>query len=345
MTTSPSNPHSRPTLAQVAAKAGVSHQTVSRVINGFPGVRAATRQRVQAAIDELGYRRNVAARALVTKTSRLVGVIAIGSFHYGPTSTLSSIDNAVRDHGYMTLLATVKGKDERGLKVAVERCLEYAVDVLIVIANQEVWVRYVGGLDTGVPVILVGPQPSDMAELTCMSVDQVHGAQMAIDHLGQLGHRSVALLAGPSAWIDAQQRLSAAVEQCRRRSIEFEVLPGDWTAASGFAAGQQLVRRPVGDRPTAVFAANDQMALGLLSALNRGGISVPREISVIGFDDVPDARYYSPALTTVRQDFETLGHRVLEQALRLLAGQQVEDRTLAPILKVRDSTAPVTLNS
>lgn len=341
MGTSPSPHHPRrPTLAEVATFAGVSHQTVSRVVNNFEGVRPATRERVQAAISELGYRRNTAARALVTNESKLVGVIAVGSFLYGPTSTLASIEGAARDHGYMTLLATVKDADEKNLNSAIDQCLERSVDALIIIANQEMWVRYTSTLNIDIPLIVVGPRPFDIGSLTCMSVNQAHGAEIAINHLDSLGHKKIGILAGPRDWVDAQQRLSGALTACYRKDIVAEVHEGDWSSKRGFQVGMEILETSQHDRPTAIFANNDQMALGLLSAFNQHGLSVPHDISVMGFDDTPDAEYYSPSLTTIRQDFTTLGTKVVSACLDLIYGREPNFELVAPILKVRTSTAP-----
>src|SRR5699024_1389698 len=242
MNTTPHNqPNHRPTLAEVAAVAGVSHQTVSRVINSYPGVRPATRERVQDAVRKLGYRRNTAARSLVTNESRLVGVIAVGSFLYGPTSTLAAIEDAAREHGYMTLLATVKDTDGANLGAAVNECLERSVDALIIIANQEMWVRYSSTLDVDVPLIVVGPRPNDIGSLTCMSVNQAHGAEMAIEHLDFLGHRKIGILAGPRDWVDAQQRLSGALTACYKKRIESGVRESDWSAKQGSETGREVM--------------------------------------------------------------------------------------------------------
>ncbi len=334
----PHHPPRRPTLAEVASLAGVSHQTVSRVVNNFEGVRPATREKVQAAIKELGYRRNTAARALVTNESRLVGVITVGSFLYGPTSTLAAIEDAAREHGYMTLIATVKDTDRKNLDAAVNECLERAVDALIIIANQEMWVRYTSTLKIDIPLIVVGPRPNDIGALTCMSVNQSHGAEMAIEHLSALGHKKVIILAGPRDWVDAQQRLSGALTACYRRGIVSEVREGDWSAKRGHQVGREILEMPGHERPTAIFAANDHMALGLLAAFNQDGLSVPADISIVGFDDSPGSEFYSPPLTTIRQDFTALGTKVLAACLSLIRDEKPDIELVDPILLVRAST-------
>lgn len=334
----------RPTLAQVARLAQVSQQTVSRVVNHYPGVRPSTRERVQNAIDQLGYRSNIAARALVTNHSQLIGVIAVGSFLYGPTSTLASIDEAAREHGYMTLLATVRHHTQDGLENAIEQCLQRNVDGLILIASRERWVRYASELELDIPFIVVGPPPSDVEDLTSLGVNQTAGAKLAVQHLVGLGHRRIALLAGPGEWVDAQLRLSGAVTECYRNGITAEVFSGDWTAARGYQVGVEVAAREPAARPTAVFAANDHMALGFITALATKGLSVPKDVSVIGFDDVPEAEFYYPPLSTIRQDFRVLGERVMAALLDLLDGKTPDTTLVAPILKARASTAPLTVD-
>ncbi|GAA2182530.1 LacI family DNA-binding transcriptional regulator [Brooklawnia cerclae] len=331
-----------PSLKDVAERARVSHQTVSRVINDLPGVRPSTRSRVLEAIDDLGYRRNNAARTLVTQRSGIIGLIAVGSFLFGPTSTLAAVEEAARRHGYVSLLATLRAGAESGLTDAVEAALNHDVEALVVIASRESLVRRTAELRLSIPVIVVGPSPADVDDLAALSVDQAAGAVAAIDHLAALGHRSVALLAGPQDWVDAQQRFAAAHRACDRHGMSWQVLAGDWTSRSGYQAGLSLVADREAGRgsPTAVFAANDQMALGVLAALNEAGVGVPEEISVVGFDDIAGADYFSPPLTTVRQDFTTLGHKVLRATLAALAGEAPDLSPVPAELRVRASTTP-----
>lgn len=327
-----------PTMAEVAAEAGVSHQTVSRVINGFPGVRPATRDRVQAAVGKLGYRRNLAARALVTKHSGLIGVIAVGSFLHGPTSTLASLERAARDHSYLTLIATIAETSEAQFRAALDEFLERSVEAVIVIASRESLVWFAGTLKLDIPLIIVGPRPTDLDDLVCMSVDQTAGARLAIAHLAELGHRDITLLAGPSNWVDAQRRLDGALAECAERGIQPRLARGDWSPASGHAAGVQIAELPSAARPTAICCANDHMALGALSAFHQYGIEIPTEMSVVGFDDLPGSGYYYPGLTTVHQDFETLGTRVIIAALKMIGGEAPDTEPVPPILVSRAST-------
>ena len=336
------SPDGRPSMAQVAAHAKVSHQTVSRVVNGATGVKPATRERVEAAIRELGYRRNNAARTLVTSRSGLIGVIAVGSFLYGPTRTLAGIEEAARSHDFTTLLATIRsggdGELSEQFERAIDTCPDRSVEAIIVIAAQEDVVRQVPMFAVDVPLIVVGPPQSHLPGLSTFSVDQRQGAKDAIAHLGELGHRRILVLTGPGRWIDAQERRTGALDECEARGIAAEVVAGDWSPASGYEAGRALADRADGV-PTAIFSANDAMALGLLAAFNEAGVTVPDDVSLIGFDDIPEAGYFSPALTTVHQDFTTLGHRVLEAAAALIGGQEPDMSAVPPVLLVRSSTA------
>jgi DNA-binding LacI/PurR family transcriptional regulator len=329
-------------MAQVAAHAHVSHQTVSRVVNGSTSVRPATRERVEAAIRELGYRRNNAARTLVTSRSGLIGVIAVGSFLFGPTRTLVGIEEAARSRDFTTLLATIRsggnGELAEQFEQAIDNCLDRSVESIIVIAAQEDVVRQVPMFDVDVPLVVVGPPRSHLPGLSTFSVDQRQGARDAISHLGELGHSRILLLTGPGRWIDAQERRTGALDECAARGIAAEVVAGDWSAASGYEAGKALLSNAAG-MPSAIFSANDAMALGLLAAFNEAGVRVPDDVSLIGFDDIPEAAFFSPALTTVHQDFTTLGRRVVEAAAALIGGDEPDMTAVPPTLSIRSSTS------
>ncbi|MGO1714589.1 MAG: LacI family DNA-binding transcriptional regulator [Ancrocorticia populi] len=326
-------------MAEVAKVAGVSHQTVSRVINGFPGVRPDTRERIEAAIKETGYRRNSAARTLVTRRSGLIGVIAVGSFLYGPTSTLAAIDEAARKHDYTIMLSNIREGSETEFRNAVESCLDRAVEAVLIIATREVLVEYLHAMQIDVPTIVVGPsQDSVPGGLNTMCVDQEQGAHMAVQHLIDLGHRDITLVTGPHNWIEVQERCEGAKRTCAEAGIKPTIYEGDWSAAFGYQLGKKLTD-PEGSLPEAIFAANDHMALGLIAAFHENGIKLPEDVSIVGFDDVPEASFYTPSLTTIHQDFTTLGRRVLEAALALLDDERPDMTPVAATLNVRASTA------
>jgi len=327
-----------PSMSDVAALAGVSHQTVSRVLAGHPNVRPRTRARVLTAVAELGYRPNTAARTLATGRSRTLGVVSMNSTLYGPASTLYSIEAAAKLAGYFVTVASVRSFDRTSLHEATARLLSQAVDGLVIIAPLASAVDALRDLPTDTPVVAVDGDPA--AHPAVVRVDQVTGARIATEHLLAAGHRTVWHIAGPPDWLDAQGRIAGWQDALRRAHAEVPpLLNGDWSARSGYQAGQVLARMP---DVTAVFAANDQMALGLLRALGERCRLVPAEVSVVGFDDIPEAAFYTPPLTTVRQDFDAVGKRSLHMLVeQITAGPSGTGQVLVGTeLIVRQSTGP-----
>ncbi len=325
-------------MADVAGLAGVSHQTVSRVINGSPQVRPATRDRVLAAMRELDYRPNLAARALVTGRSRTVGVVSFDTTLYGPASTLFGIERAAHEARYFITVVSLAALDRSSVLNAVERLRAQGVEGILVIAPQEWAARALADLPQDVPVVAVEGGHPDAAPL--VAIDQFAGATAATEHLLGLGHRTVWHIAGPPDWIEAQQRADgwrATLEAAGAPVMP--VYSGDWSPRSGYEIGRRLA----GDTDvTAIFVANDQMALGVLRALHEGGHSVPDRLSLVGFDDIPEAPYFTPPLTTVRQDFIEMGRNSLRMLLELVeSGERprAEHRTVEPELIIRSSTA------
>jgi DNA-binding LacI/PurR family transcriptional regulator len=327
-----------PSMNDVAGLAGVSHQTVSRVLAGHPNVRAQTRARVVAAIDELGYRPNRAARALATGRTRTLGVISMNSTLYGPASMLYGIEEAASVADYSVTVASVRSIDRASLRHAAGRLLDDAVDGVVVIAPLVSAGEALGDLSPGVPVVAVDGDPGSPG--TVVRIDQEAGARAATEHLLAAGHRTVWHLAGPADWLDARARIQGWRAALRDAAAEEPpLLTGDWTAGSGYQAGQVLARVP---ELTGVFVANDQMALGVLRALSEHRRRVPGDVSIVGFDDIPEAAYFTPPLTTVRQDFGEVGRRSLRALLSQIdggpeAGQRIVVDTA---LIVRQSTAP-----
>ncbi|GGS49973.1 LacI family transcriptional regulator [Planobispora rosea] len=327
-------------MADVAKVAGVSHQTVSRVLNDHPNVRAETRTRVLAAIDQLGYRRNLVARALVTRHSRTLGVVSFDTTLYGPASTVYGIEQAARDAGYFVSIVSLRTIDRAGVHDALEYLAEQGVDGIVVVAPQRSAARALADLPAGVPMVAV--EGDHAGDVSVVSVDQVEGARLATEHLIGLGHETVWHVSGPSDWLEAEGRIAGwrGVLIAGGRPVP-EILPGDWSPRSGYQAGQKLARM---EEVTAVFVANDQMALGVLRAFAEAGVEVPGRVSVVGFDDVPESEFFSPPLTTVRQDFGAVGRNSIEILLRQIeAGQDLPHERLVvpPLFKVRASTAPV----
>jgi len=311
--------HRRPTMVDVATKAGVSHQTVSRVLNGFDGIRPETRGRVLDAIDELGYRRNDAARRLASARSGLLGVVTSALPQYGPASILVGLETASRAAGYQLTTANVVDVSTRNFMVAVDQLLEQAVEALVLVVPHLDILAIVPDLEAAIPVVVVEGDLST-TPLTA-GVDNLEGARAATAHLLDLGHSTVVHVAGPAGWAESAARIEGWRTELVSRGSDVPPLrwAGDWSARSGFIVGETLAREP---DVTAVFAANDQMALGIVRALVSNGRRVPEDVSVVGFDDLPEAAYFNPPLTTVRQPFAKLALNVVDLVTRALDGQE-----------------------
>ncbi len=325
-------------MADVARLADVSQQTVSRVVNGSDGVRPATRARVQEAMRMLGYQPNSVARALATGRSRTLGVIVGEPAHHGPASMLFGVERAAHAAGYNINIMAPQGVDRRSTFDAATRLRAQGVEGIVAIAPRPQAARGLRELPNDVAVVAVAADPD--GGVSRVAVDNALGAGMATRHLLELGHRSVWHLAGPEDWTEAQQRLIGWRDTLRAARVPAPPpLLGDWTARTGYALGAQLLER---SDVTAVFTANDQLALGLLRRLHEAGRDVPGALSVVGFDDLPESAYFNPPLTTIRQDFIEIGRRSVRLLLDTIGDRERSSRheTIAPELVVRGSTGP-----
>jgi DNA-binding LacI/PurR family transcriptional regulator len=323
-------------MADVAAAAGVSHQTVSRVLNDSPLVKEHTREKVLASIAELGYRRNNAARMLATNRSGRIGMISAHLALYGPSMIAVAVQEAGHAAGYDVSLVGVNDFSAESLRGAVDRLLDEAVEAIVVAVAHGSSMERALSLELPIPVVIA--QGVSQGQPMAAGVDQVAGGALATDHLLDLGHRHVAHVTGPLDWVEAGQRRQGWQEaHARHGALPGPELTGDWTARSGYDAGLRLAEDGA---VTAVFAANDAMALGVLKALHERGRRVPQDVSVVGFDDTPESAYFWPALTSVTQDFEAHGRCAVELTLRALTGEPAPAADLiAPVLVPRDSTA------
>ncbi|MEU4160832.1 LacI family DNA-binding transcriptional regulator [Actinoplanes sp. NPDC026670] len=325
--------------SEVAKLAGVSQKTVSRVFNDEPYVSDEIRQRVISAARELGYRRNNAARQLTSGRSHRLGVVSLGTALYGPASLLVGIERAARALGYALSVVNTAEGDADGIVGAVETLLNQGVDGIVLSEPIDLGpIRLV----SDVPVLSLGQLPGVTAPLviTAGSTADVP-ARMATEYLLGLGHRTVHHVAGPQRWYSARERAAGWRTTLLNAGITPpEMVEGDWTAASGHAAGQRLAADP---SVTAVFAGNDDMAIGVIRAMARAGRTVPADISVIGFDDIPVAAYVNPPLTTISQSFDSLAATALAALVR-----GIERPGETPLMNdvqfggivVRESTAP-----
>jgi len=332
-----------PTMGDVAKLAGVSPQTVSRVVNAREYVGGDTRERVLMAMRELSYRPNRAAQALVTGHSNTLGVISIDTVAFGPSSVLLGLEHAARAQGYFVSIARLAALDRSSLLQALDQLQRQRVEGILLNAGQDGITHALDRRVMDVPLVAV--EDTTEALVPIVAVDQVAGAVAATRLLLDLGHRNVAHIAGPRDWSSARRRMEgwrAVLE-----SAEVPVPPplfGDWSVRSGYELGALLAE----DREvTAVFAANDEMALGAMRAMFEAGRAVPGDVSIVGFDDVPFARYLTPPLTTVRQDFEEIGQRSVHLLLNAIHG--IEDSrvraAITPELVVRDSTGPALIRA
>ncbi|NDL59981.1 LacI family DNA-binding transcriptional regulator [Phytoactinopolyspora mesophila] len=325
-------------MTDVARAVGVSHQTVSRVLNDHPNVRPETRERVLEAIKSLGYRRNSAARALVTRHSGMLGVVCFDTTLYGPASTVYGIEQAARAAGYFISIVSLKEITRANVQEAIDHLADQGVDGIIVVAPQRSAAQAIADIPDGIPVVAVEGGHAPGASVVC--VDQVAGATAVVEHLLELGHETVWHVAGPPDWLEAEARLLGwreVLEAAGRAAPK--PLPGDWSPRSGYEAGRQLLRMP---DVTAVFVANDQMALGVLRAFAEAGRDIPGEVSIAGFDDIPESEFFSPPLTTVRQDFAKVGSRSLDVLLRQMdssGSADLERVVVPPEFVQRESTA------
>ncbi|WP_234416076.1 MULTISPECIES: LacI family DNA-binding transcriptional regulator [unclassified Actinomyces] len=329
----------RPGMMDVARLAGVSHQTVSRVINRPESVRPATLAKVRAAIDQLGYRPNMAARALVTASTRMIGVVTTGSHFQGPASTTAAIEVAARQAGYATLVTALKREAddaEKEIRDVFDFLIERGVDGIIAVAPQTWIATSAERVARAVPLVVVADGLTPSERIHVVSVDQELGARMAVGHLLGLGRKRIAHLAGPADWYDALARARGWRAALEDAGCEIPpMLTGDWSAERGYEVGAEMVARGL---PDAVFCANDLMALGVLAALRDQGVRVPEEVAVVGFDDTPGTAFFSPPLTTVRQPFDELGVLCMEVLLRAIDGEAGTTHSISPTLRVRRSS-------
>lgn len=305
---------------------------MSRVLNDHPEVAVSTRERVLSAMDELGYRMNNAARALGTRRSRTIGVLASDALQYGPSRSIAAIEASARAAGYWVSAAFGEAGNAAAVVAAVDHLIAQGVEGIVVVAPHARTLEALDALKVDVPILTLHASGHGSRGL---SVDQVAGGRLAAAALADAGHTRIAHLAGPADWLEAESRADGFAAELDARGLPpGPVIAGDWSAGSGYAAVDAVRDAGV----TAVFAANDQMALGLLGGLHEAGLAVPGDISVVGFDDIPDSAYYWPRLTTIRQDFDELARRAVET---LVGGADAAASDLAPVAPVLISRASI----
>lgn len=329
------------TLDDVAARCHVSYQTVSRVVNDSPLVAEETRARILKAIAELNYRPNRAARRLATRRSNLIGMIGSHMTYYGPAQVMVSIEETAKRKGYNLVFSGVENPNEAELLAAIDDLCEQQVDGLVIGVRFDRWISAVRDHCRGVPFATVGNRIDK--EIPAVVMDQFHGVRLATEHLLQLGHRRIACITGPMDWPAAKERYRAWLSTIRKAGLEpGPHREGDWSTESGYQAAIKLL---ASGSPmfTAILACNDHMALGALRALHANKIQIPHQISIAGYDDLPESRFFEPPLTTVHHDFVAEGEYCVKTLLRMINREPIDIplQILRPELVVRESTGKV----
>jgi DNA-binding LacI/PurR family transcriptional regulator len=326
-------------MLDVAELAGVSYQTVSRVINNQPYVSDDARQRVQNAIDTLGYRPNKVATTLRSKLSKTIAIILYGSWFHGPVQVALNVEMAAKASGFDVILANVTETEEQVIQ-ALQHVKDWSVDgVVMIIPAQGVKLDEIWRISEGIPVLYIESQPS--ARVPSISLDDVYGTQMVVEHLIGLGHSQFCEISGPMNWYSAQLRHQACIDTLKAHGIDQPIhIEGNWSTPGGYQATRRLLEQ--GHQFSAVVAANDSMALGAYRALHQAGLRVPDDVSVVGFDDILEAAYFTPPLTTVSHDYIQLGSLGFEYLMRLMDDPEtlIEQKLTRPKLIIRESTAP-----
>ncbi len=331
----PAVKNKRPTLRDVAREAGVSYQTVSRVINEQDNVSEATRRRVTETIKALGYRPNRAAQILQTERSNTIEVVL---FYYGFNLFIYEMARRAQQLGYHFVISAIT---EQEFTSTLESAASRFVDGLILVPNSVMTEDYgtLLELTNGIPLVQIGSRSG--VNMPSVTYDQKQGAKLAVQHLIDLGHRQIAEISGPLTNHDAYDRHVSYESTMRDHHLPpGPMVEGEFQIESGYRGMNQLLDS---GRPfSAVFIANDSMAIGAHSALRDRGLRVPDDLSIVGFDDVPEAAHFVPRLTTVRQDFQLLGGLAVEYLASLIERPEIplHQRVLQPQLIVRESTAP-----
>ena len=333
----PTPPPKRATLLDVAALAGVSRQTVSRVINDSPHVSARTRRRVLQAIDQLDYSPNLIARSLRGKQACVIEVIVSCIGYYGPPKLIDSVERSAQARGYKLMLSNLEGTDRDRIPYILGNLQGRVVDGIIFFGFvQNEFYKQLIQACAGFPYIEVISELG--AQTPSVLTDQYHGGKLATQYLIDRGHTAIAEISGPFLWHASQARHKAWLDTLAANGLTPGMsLEGDWTPVSGYKAMHQLLDS--GAPFSAVFCGNDQMALGAMAALQERGLRVPDDVSVVGFDDIPEGAFFHPPLTTIREDYDELGKQSVEYLLEIIQNPQAprHQRVLYPTLVERKS--------
>jgi LacI family transcriptional regulator len=329
-------PSSRVTIKDVAAQAGVSVATVSKVINGRYGVSAATLARVQAVIADMGYEASLVAQSLRNHRTNVIGIL-VADLEPFSTELLKGAAKAIRDTGFELVVYSAGGRtsDHQGWERRyLSRLSGTLIDGAVIVTPTVVDVHY------GAPIVAVDPHTGP-TDLPTIDSDNLHGARLAVEHLLGLGHRRIAMLSGRpdlQSSLLREEGYRTALTQAGIPVDESIIRAGDYDPAVSTDAAHELLRLP--DRPTAIFAGNDVTGIATIEVATSLGLRVPEDLSVVGFDNIPEAALCSPGLTTVEQPIHEMGRLAIDMIVSLINGQPVEKThiTLATKLVIRRST-------
>jgi LacI family transcriptional regulator len=322
----------RATIKEVASVAGVSTQTVSRVINERPDVSPETRKRVQEVIKELSYQPSALARSLISQRSYTLGVVTAGLRHIGPARTLSGITSAATDAGYSLLLKELPDYDTEDITPIFQAFLSQHVDGIIwavpEVGKNRNWVDNPPA-DIDIPVVYITMETQE--NLSIVSVDNYLGGRMAMSHLLEQGCHRIGHISGPLEWWEARQRMAAWKDALHEAGLEVSdrnYAEGTWSSASGALAIEMLFHQyPDMD---AIFVANDQMALGVLEFFAEKKIRIPEEIAIVGFDNIPESGFFYPPLTTVQQDQHLVAKVAVAEVIKIIETSWQESEPVRP---------------
>ena len=327
----------RVTLSDVADAVGVSSQTVSRVLNNHPSVRPETRQKVLAAVQALGYEPNLAARLLASGSSGAIGILLTAGLSHGMASIFSAIARAVRERGDTFVLATADDEVPESVKEALAHLHGHRVAATVVLAQRADVLAILSSQRHRGPVVAIISGQHEFSTLSTVSINQALGARLATEHLLAQGRVRPLHVTGDLSWQDASERLASYQSVCAEAGV-----PGRWVGTDSWTgeAGARVARRLLeSGLPDAVFAGNDDIALGLCHELLAAGVRIPDDVAVIGFDDIPLARWATPSLSSIKQDFDALGRASLNLSDELVGGAPPHSICLEPRLVIRSSTA------
>ena len=312
-------------MMDVARHAGVSQKTVSRVVNNEPHVTEAVRTQVLQAIQELGFRPNFAARSLVTQRTMRIGVVSAGSGFHGPASLLGGIESAARGAGYFPVISRLFEATSEGFQTAIDELVAQGAEGVILSESIDLGSRDLR-IPEHIPVVSIDSRAEARNDELLVGADEVGGAYLATRHLLDLGHRQVFHIAGPPTWGAAKRRVSGWRRALKGAGITApEVAYGDWSPESGYRLAQEIVATHIASGVTAIFAANDHMAIGAIKAVEEAGLRVPSDVSVVGFDDLPASAYLHVPLTTIRQDFEAVARQAVTQLIHAIEGRPTSE--------------------